>query len=309
MKIYSELEKQTYSHCMLCPRKCGADRLNGQYGVCHMTAEPVVARASLHFYEEPCISGEQGSGAVFFSGCNLRCVFCQNYEISRGKAGLIIDTGRLAEIFLELQDKKANNINLVTGVMFIPTIVEALKQAKAQGLHIPVIYNSSGYESVEALRLLEGWVDVYLPDFKCMSQELGTKYFGAPDYAETAEAAIQEMVRQAPRVVLDEQGFIRQGVIVRHLVLPGQRKEAEKVLRYLHDRYGDQIYLSIMNQYTPMKGIDLPDRELKRKLTTYEYQKVIDYALSIDITKAYMQVGKTADESFVPPFNLEGVEK
>ncbi len=309
MKIYSELEKQTYSHCMLCPRKCGADRLNGQYGVCHMKAEPVVARAALHFYEEPCISGEQGSGAVFFSGCNLRCVFCQNYEISRGKAGLVIDTGRLAEIFLELQDKKANNINLVTGVMFIPTIVEALKQARAQGLHIPVIYNSSGYESVEALRLLEGWVDVYLPDFKCMSQELGTKYFGAPDYAETAEAAIQEMVRQAPRVVLDEQGFIRQGVIVRHLVLPGQRKEAEKVLRYLHDRYGDQIYLSIMNQYTPMKGIDLPDRELKRKLTTYEYQKVIDYALSIGITKAYMQVGKTADESFVPPFDLEGVEK
>lgn len=309
MKIYSELEKQTYSHCMLCPRKCGADRLNGQYGVCHMTAEPVVARAALHFYEEPCISGEQGSGAVFFSGCNLRCVFCQNYEISRGKAGLVIDTGRLAEIFLELQDKKANNINLVTGVMFIPTIVEALKQAKAQGLHIPVIYNSSGYESVEALRLLEGWVDVYLPDFKCMSQELGTKYFGAPDYAEVAKAAIQEMVRQAPRVVLDEQGFIRQGVIVRHLVLPGQRKEAEKVLRYLHDRYGDQIYLSIMNQYTPMKGIDLPDRELKRKLTTYEYQKVIDYALDIGITKAYMQVGKTADESFVPPFDLEGVEK
>lgn len=294
---------------MLCPRKCGADRLNGQYGVCHMKAEPVVARAALHFYEEPCISGEQGSGAVFFSGCNLRCVFCQNYEISRGKAGLVIDTGRLAEIFLELQDKKANNINLVTGVMFIPTIVEALKQAKAQGLHIPVIYNSSGYESVEALRLLEGWVDVYLPDFKCMSQELGTKYFGAPDYAETAEAAIQEMVRQAPHIVLDEQGFIRQGVIVRHLVLPGQRKEAEKVLRYLHDRYGDQIYLSIMNQYTPMKGIDLPDRELKRKLTTYEYQKVIDYALSIGITKAYMQVGKTADESFVPPFDLEGVEK
>ncbi|MCI5959907.1 MAG: radical SAM protein [Lachnospiraceae bacterium] len=309
MKIYSELEKQTYSHCMLCPRKCGADRLNEQYGVCHMKAESVVARAALHFYEEPCISGEQGSGAVFFSGCNLRCVFCQNYEISRGKAGLIIDTGRLAEIFLELQDKKANNINLVTGVMFIPTIVEALKQAKAQGLHIPVIYNSSGYESVEALRLLEGWVDVYLPDFKCMSQELGTKYFGAPDYAEAAEAAIQEMVRQAPHIVLDEQGFIRQGVIVRHLVLPGQRKEAEKVLGYLHDRYGDQIYLSIMNQYTPMKGIDLPDRELKRKLTTYEYQKVIDYALSIGITKAYMQVGKTADESFVPPFDLEGVEK
>lgn len=309
MKIYSELEKQTYSHCMLCPRKCGADRLNEQYGICHMKAEPVVARAALHFYEEPCISGEQGSGAVFFSGCNLRCVFCQNYEISRGKAGLVIDTGRLAEIFLELQDKKANNINLVTGVMFIPTIVEALKQAKAQGLHIPVIYNSSGYESVEALRLLKGWVDVYLPDFKCMSQELGTKYFGAPDYAEAAKAAIQEMVRQAPRVVLDEQGFIRRGVIVRHLVLPGQRKEAEKVLRYLHDRYGDQIYLSIMNQYTPMKGIDLPDRELKRKLTTYEYQKVIDYALSIGITKAYMQVGKTADESFVPPFDLEGVEK
>ena len=173
MKTYSELEKQVYGHCMLCPRRCGADRSGGQYGICHMKAWPVVARAALHFYEEPCISGERGSGAVFFSGCNLRCVFCQNHEISRGKAGQVIDTGRLAEIFLELQDKKANNINLVTGVMFIPTIVEALKRAKDQGLGIPVIYNSGGYESVEALRLLEGWVDVYLPDFKCMSRELG----------------------------------------------------------------------------------------------------------------------------------------
>lgn len=309
MKTYSELEKQVYGHCMLCPRRCGADRSGGQYGICHMKSRPVVARAALHFYEEPCISGEQGSGAVFFSGCNLRCVFCQNHEISRGKAGQAIDTGRLAEIFLELQDKKANNINLVTGVMFIPTIVEALKRAKDQGLGIPVIYNSGGYESVEALRLLEGWVDVYLPDFKCMSRELGRRYFGAPDYAEEAKAAIREMVRQEPQVVFDERGFITHGVIVRHLVLPGQRKEAERILRYLYEQYGDRIYLSIMNQYTPMKGIDLPDRELGRRLTTYEYQKVIDYALSIGITKAYMQIGKTADESFVPPFDLEGVEK
>ena len=287
--------------CNLCPRRCGVERTEtGGRGFCRMPSVPVVARAALHPWEEPVLCGSGAAGTVFFSGCNLRCVFCQNHEISRGKAGQVIDTGRLAEIFLELQDKKANNINLVTGVMFIPTIVEALKRAKDQGLGIPVIYNSGGYESVEALRLLEGWVDVYLPDFKCMSRELGRRYFGAPDYAEEAKAAIREMVRQEPQVVFDERGFITRGVIVRHLVLPGQRKEAERILRYLYEQYGDRIYLSIMNQYTPVTKTKYAN--LNRTLTENEYDEVVNYAYDLGIRNAFIQEGETCKESFIPKF-------
>lgn len=309
MEMYSKLEEQYYSRCFLCPRKCGINRLKGEVGFCKTGALPVVARAALHFWEEPCISQENGSGAVFFSGCNLQCVFCQNWEISRGKTGLAVSKERLAEIFLELQGKGANNINLITGVMYIPTIVEALDLAKEMGLSLPVIYNCGGYESVESLRLLDGFVDVYLPDFKCFSDDLGRRYFGVADYANVAKASIKEMVRQTGSVSFQKNGCIEKGVIVRHLVLPGQRKEAEKVLEYLFREYGEDIYFSILNQYTPIGNIELPDKDLQRHLTTYEYQKVIDYALALGITRAYMQIGKTAKESFIPAFDLEGVRK
>lgn len=309
MSEYSELELKQYRKCRLCPRECNVNRIEGEVGFCGMGPWPVVARAALHFWEEPCLSGENGAGAVFFSGCNLQCVYCQNRDISRKRAGLPIDKSRLTEIFLELQKQGANNIELVTGVMFIPTIVEALKAAKKNGLHIPVVYNCGGYESVEALRLLDGFVDIYLPDCKYISEDLGRRYSKAPDYFFYAKKAIQEMVRQTKAMVFDEGGRMQKGVIVRHLVLPGQRKEAERILDYLYGQYQENIYFSILNQYTPLADMDYPDRALKRKVTTYEYQKVIDYALSIGITKGYIQEGKTAKESFIPAFDLEGVIK
>ena len=251
-------------------------------------------------------SGKRIRCSLFF---RMQCVFCQNRDISRGKTGLEISKERLAEIFLELQEKGANNINLVTGVMYIPTLVEALSLAKEMGLSLPVIYNCGGYESVESLRLLDGFVDVYLPDFKCLSDDLGRHYFGVTDYAVVAKAAIKEMVSQTGNVSFQKNGCIKKGVIVRHLVLPGQRKEAERVLEYLYHEYGEDIYFSILNQYTPVGNMELPDKQLQRRLTTYEYQKVIDYALALGISQAYMQVGKTAKESFIPAFNLEGVRK
>lgn len=299
------MEQTEYEVCRLCPRACGVNRVKGERGFCGMGAQPVVARAALHFWEEPCISGEKGSGTVFFSGCNLRCVFCQNQEISRGQAGKEISTDRLSEIFLELQDKGAHNINLVTGVLFIPSIAEALKQAKTKGLQIPVVYNCGGYESVEALRLLEGLVDIYLPDFKYWTCDVAERYSHAKDYPDRAKTALGEMVRQVGEPVFSTEGILQKGVVVRHLLLPGQRKDAEAILDYLYGTYGDDIYISIMNQYTPMA--QSIDKNLERKVTTYEYDKTIDFALNLGVKNGFMQEGNTASESFIPPFDLEGV--
>lgn len=318
----SELEIVQYGSCRLCPRNCGVNRLTGERGFCGMGPLPMVARAALHYWEEPCISGREGSGAVFFSGCNLRCVFCQNREISRGRAGKEINAGRLAEIFLELQQQGANNINLVTAVMFIPTVAGALLRAKEQGLRIPVVYNCGGYEEPEALKLLDKLVDIYLPDFKYMEPETAKNYSEAGDYAVKAKAAVSEMVRQVGEPAFDSRGMMEKGVMVRHLLLPGKRKEAERIIAYLYETYGERIYFSIMNQYTPMKpsakalqpgeskGEDKAEmKELYRRVTSYEYDKTIEYALSLGITRGYMQEGKTAKESFIPAFDLEGVEK
>ena len=301
----SLVEQTEYEVCRLCPRACGVNRVKGERGFCGMGTQPVVARAALHFWEEPCISGKNGSGTVFFSGCNLRCVFCQNQEISRGKAGKEISTDRLSEIFLELQDKGAHNINLVTGVLFIPSIAVALKQAKTKGLQIPVVYNCGGYESVEALRLLEGLIDIYLPDFKYWTSDLAQRYSYAVDYPDRAKEALGEMVRQVGEPVFLPSGILQKGVVVRHLLLPGQRKEAEAILDYLYRTYGDDIYISIMNQYTPMSQSS--DKNLERKVTTYEYDKTIDFALNLGVKNGFMQEGNTASESFIPPFDLEGV--
>lgn len=296
-------------NCKLCPRNCTADREAGQTGVCGQTAELKVARAALHFWEEPCISGEKGSGTVFFSGCPLHCVFCQNREIANGTAGKRISIERLTEIFLELQEKGANNINLVTPGHFVPQILAALEAAKQSGLALPVVYNSGGYEAVETLRMLDGMVDIYLPDFKYMDGALAARYSHAPDYVCVAKAALAEMVRQTGEAVFegaDGEGLMRRGTIVRHLALPGHIRDSMAVLDYLHETYGNTIYISIMNQFTPLAD---PDRypELARPLTKREYRRLLDHAAAIGIQNGFFQEGATAKESFIPPFDCEGV--
>ncbi len=295
--------------CMLCPRKCGADRGSGKTGICGQTNVVKVARAALHYWEEPCISGEEGSGTVFFSGCPLHCVFCQNKPVADGMAGVFVTVERLAEIFLELQEKGAGNINLVTPGHFIPQIAAALIRAKKTGLALPVLVNSGGYESVETLRRLEGLADLWLPDFKFMDPALGARYSHAPDYSEAAKAAIAEMVRQSGPPVFergDGEGRMLRGTIVRHLVLPGHTKDSKDVIRYLYETYGDRIYISIMNQFTPMPALaGYP--EINRRLTEEEYDEVTDYAISLGVECGFIQEGETAEESFIPSFDGEGV--
>ena len=325
------------SGCNLCPRRCGVDRQSGQKGVCGQNSQIKVARASLHMWEEPCISGSKGSGTVFFSGCALHCVFCQNHNIANGEVGKEITVDRLAGIFLELQDKGANNINLVTAGHFVPQIVQALKKAKADGLHLPVVYNTSSYESVETLKLLDGYVDIYLPDLKYVDKELSQRYSHATDYFQRAKEAIEEMVRQTgemqfalesvgaeSRVIggdggrkigiqeyqkRSEQGeelLMTKGVIVRHLLLPGCVKDSKRVLQYLLEQYGNQIFISIMNQYTPLPHVaSYP--ELNRKVTTEEYEEVVDFAVELGIENGFVQEGEAAVESFIPEFDGRGV--
>ena len=271
-----------------------------------MTETVRAARAALHMWEEPCISGSKGSGAVFFSGCTLRCIFCQNHEIAAGKAGKEISSERLAEIFIELQEEGAANINLVTGSHFTPAILKALGRAKGMGLSLPVVFNCGGYESLQTLAMLEGSVDVYLPDFKYMDASLAGKFSRAPDYPERAKEAIAEMVRQTGPCVFDDDGYIRRGTIVRHLILPGHTRNSIDALRYLHSTYGNEIYISIMNQYTPVREISAYP-ELNRRVTRREYEKVLSAALELGIENAYFQEGGTAEESFIPPFDLEGL--
>lgn len=321
------------SPCNLCPRMCNALRDQNIPGICKETSEIRAARAMLHYWEEPCISGLSGTGAVFFTGCPLRCVYCQNAAISRGDDGKVISEERLSDIFLELQDKGANNIDLITAGHFLPGVIRALESAKNRGLSIPVIYNSSGYERVESLRELDGLVDIYLPDMKYMSGELARRYSGAPDYPSAAGEAISEMVRQtgAPLfyikgdkesglfgtdryndMSLDEslknrEILMRRGTIVRHLILPGCSQDSKDIIRYLYSEFKDDIYISIMNQFTPIheKLLDFP--ELDRKVTEEEYESVIDFALDTGVENAFIQEGDTADESFIPDFTYEGL--
>lgn len=295
-----------YENCLLCPRKCGINRSTGQTGVCGVSSEIKVARAALHYWEEPCISGKRGSGAVFFSGCSLHCVFCQNREISDGKEGKVISKERLSDIFMELADKGANNINLVTPGQYIPDIVWAVNDAKSRGMKLPIIYNTSGYENVTELKLLEGIVDVYLPDFKYMDSTLSARYSRAKDYPSVAKQALSEMVRQQPDVVIDDATrLIQKGVIVRQLLLPGHVNDAKAILKYLHDTYQDSIYISMMSQFTPIALKDYP--EINRTVTRREYERLIDYAIKIGITNAFIQEGNVAKDSFIPAFDGEGV--
>ena len=290
----------------MCPRKCGITRSTGQTGICGVSSEIKVARAAVHYWEEPCISGKRGSGAVFFSGCSLHCVFCQNREISDGKEGKVISKERLSDIFMELADKGANNINLVTPGQYIPDIVWAVNDAKSRGMKLPIIYNTSGYENVTELKLLEGIVDVYLPDFKYMDSTLSARYSRAKDYPSIAKQALSEMVRQQPDVVIDNAtGLIQKGVIVRQLLLPGHVNDAKAVLKYLYDTYHDHVYISMMSQFTPIALKDYP--EINRTVTRREYERLVDYALEIGITNAFIQEGDVAKDSFIPAFDCEGV--
>lgn len=293
-------------NCTLCPRNCKVDRLSGEMGFCGANDKIYLARAALHFWEEPCISGEAGSGTVFFSGCNLRCIFCQNHEISRMDMKKEVQVERLAEIFLELQEKGALNINLVTPTHYIPQIIMALDLAKAKGMNLPVVYNTSGYESVEALRKLEGYVQVYLPDFKYMDHELAKAYSSAYDYPEKTKLALDEMVRQVGKAEFSDDGIIQKGVIVRHLVLPNHIDDSKNVIQYLYERYGDDIYISIMNQYTPLKQVEKIS-DLNRKVTEEEYEDVLEFAISLGVENGFIQEGETQSESFIPAFDFEGV--
>ena len=273
--------------CMLCPRECNADRTHGENGICGVSGEGILgARAALHMWEEPCISGETGSGTVFFSGCPLRCVYCQNYALARAEQGEEITVERLADIFTELQEKGASNINLVTPTHYTPQIIEAVQMSRAKGLHLPIVYNCSGYEKVETLRTLEGIVDIYLTDFKYMETEPAKRYSKAPDYPKVAKLALEEMVRQCPEPRFDEQGMMQQGVIVRHLLLPGHLKNAKSVVQYVYETYGDNVYLSLMNQYTPLPQVkDYP--EINRKVTEAEYEELVDYAIDLGVEHGF----------------------
>ena len=295
------------SDCTLCPRECHANRAAGQRGFCRQTADIAASRAALHFWEEPCISGTCGSGTVFFSGCNLQCIFCQNHNLAIGNGGRISPPERLTEIFLELQEKGAANINLVTGSHYIPQIAYALARARIDGLRIPVVYNTGSYEKVTSLKLLEGLVDIYLPDLKYRSEVLASDYSHAPDYFTVATAAISEMLRQVGKPIFDTTtGLMQKGVLVRHLLLPGQTADSKRILRYLHDTFKNDIYVSIMSQYTPMPHVsDIPS--LNRTVTTEEYERVLSFAEKIGIHQGFMQEGEVATESFIPAFNGEGL--
>lgn len=293
-------------NCKLCPRNCGVDRLNGEVGFCKSQKNIKVARVSLHYWEEPCISGTQGSGTVFFSNCNLKCVFCQNHKISSDGVGKEITIQRLSEIFLEQQKRGALNINLVSPTHYVPQIIKSLDIAKSKGLNIPIIYNTSSYENLETIHALRGYIDVYLPDLKYFNDKYAVKYSNANNYFYYASKAIEEMFSQVGKAKFDRNGIIQKGVIVRHLMLPGLLFDSKKIMDYLHKTYGDSIYISIMNQFTPAHNTShFP--EINRKLSPKHYDVLIDYCLSIGIKNAFIQEEGTCSESFIPEFDLRGI--
>ena len=288
-----------YSACRLCPRACGADRAQA-FGFCRSGALPKAAHGALHFGEEPCISGTRGSGAVFFSGCTLRCCYCQNRPISAEGLGREITPRQLANLFLNLQQQGAHNLNLVTATHFVPSVLDALDLVRDK-LTIPVIYNTSGYESSETLRLLEGYVDVYLPDFKYWDPSLAARFSAAPDYPQAARAAILEMVRQTGPPQLDESGLLRRGVLLRHLALPSLRQDTFRILEWIATRLGSQVLLSVMCQYTPIGHQDYAP--LNRRLSTYEYRLILDKLDSLGLENGYVQDRSSATEEYIPPFS------
>lgn len=297
--------KDVLNECRLCPRNCSVNRNCGQVGFCKAGRKITIAKYYLHKWEEPCITGDKGSGTIFFTYCNLRCLFCQNYKISTLNYGIEISIEKFSQICLELQDRGATNINLVTPTHYVPLIIEGIKLAKIKGLCIPIVYNSSGYENVETIKMLDGIVDIYLPDFKYYSNQYSIKYSKCNDYFKYASEAIDEMVRQKGSCVFNKDGNIVSGVIVRHLLLPGMEEDSKKILKYLYEKYGDSIYISIMNQYTPIRKCEYD--ELNSKIDDSIYDEVIDYAWDIGIRNAFIQEEGSQSESFIPDFDLKSL--
>jgi len=297
--------KKEFDKCVLCTRNCSVNRNCGEVGFCKASNEITIAKYYLHQWEEPCITGKNGSGTIFFTYCNLRCLFCQNYQISELNYGQNITVDEFSEICLELQDRGAMNINLVTPTHFVPLIIDGITIAKKKGLRIPIVYNSSGYESVDTIKMLEGIVDIYLPDFKYYSDEYAIKYSRCKDYFKYTSLAIDEMVRQKGRCKFDGEGNMISGVLIRHLLIPGMKEDSKKILKYLYDSYGDKIYISIMNQYTPVRKCKY--EELNIKVANDVYEDVIDYAWDIGIRNAFIQEEGTQSESFIPDFNVKSL--
>lgn len=294
-------------NCLLCNRKCGVNRLKGELGVCSAGDSIRIARAALHLWEEPPISGENGSGTVFFSHCNFKCVFCQNHEISQNYNGATISIERLSDIFLELQQKGANNINLVTPTHYVPQIVEALDIAKVKGLKLPILYNTNGYDSLDTIKYLDGYIDVYLPDFKYFNNKYAIKYSKVNDYKDNLIPVLKEMIRQTGSTKFDDNGLITKGVIIRHLMLPGLLFDSKKVIDTIYKTFGNQVYISIMNQYTPMfKACEYP--EINKRLNSKHYDSLINYASEIGVINGFIQDSEASSTDFVPSFNLEGVK-
>ncbi len=292
---------ESLKNCKLCPRQCGIDRTAGETGFCGASDTVKVARIALHFWEEPCISGSSGSGTVFFSHCTLKCVFCQNYDISTCHKGREISVSELADGFISLQNQGANNINLVTATHFIPQIKKAIDIARKNGLYLPILYNTSGYETVETIRSLEGYIDIYMPDFKYFDDKYALRYSKAPDYSNIARSAIAEMVRQTGPVIINENGIMERGTLVRHLMLPGLMLDSKRVMDYLFNTYGNDIYISLMCQYTPLPHVkEFP--ELDKKVDMKKYNALVDYCSSHGMEQVFIQDEESAQESFIPPF-------
>lgn len=292
--------------CRLCPRACGIDRTAGKTGFCRAPLKPKVARAALHFWEEPCLSGVQGSGAVFFSHCNLKCSFCQNYRISQEHYGREVDIPTLASLFMELAKQGANNINLVSPTPYIPQIAAAIKKARSLGMKLPVVYNSNAYEEADALAQLEGLVDIYLPDLKYAGTENAARFSGAPDYFPTATKAILEMYRQVGLPSFAAGGLMTGGLMIRHLILPGQLADTFQVLRWIAGNFPREVYVSLMAQYLPAhRALQTPP--LNRRLTRREYDQAVDTLLQLGLESGYVQELTAADECYVPPFDGTGV--
>ncbi|MBC2580909.1 radical SAM protein [Clostridium sp. DJ247] len=292
--------------CRLCPRNCNIDRLQNNIGYCKSNINVKIARASLHHWEEPCISGTSGSGTIFFSNCNLRCVFCQNHEISCDGKGKEVSITRLSEIFIEQQKRGAHNINLITPTHYVPQIIRALDLAKSNGLNIPILYNTNGYENVETIKALKGYIDVYLPDIKYYKDTYAIKYSNAPNYFFYASNAIKEMFSQVGDVKFNSKGIIEKGLIIRHLMLPGLLFDSKKIIDYIYSTFGDSVYISIMNQYTPLHNANIFE-EVNKPLNPKHYEALIEYCLKIGIKNAFIQDDGTSSENFVPKFDLRGI--
>lgn len=298
--------KNILEKCGLCPFECGVNRVEGHKGMCKATGEVHVAKAYAHKWEEPCISGENGSGTVFFTHCNLKCVFCQNFTISQEGVGKAVSVERLSDIFLNLQQKGVHNINLVTPTIYTPQIIEALKLSKSRGLSLPVVWNSNAYEKVETLKVLNGLVDVFLPDLKYRDDTMALRYSGAPHYFQVATRAIMEMFSQVGEPKFDEKGIIKRGLIIRHLVLPGHTEDSKKILRWIRKNLPRGVYISLMSQYMPYyKARSFP--EIDRKLSAEEYDEVIEYFFELGLENGFVQEEGAASEEYVPDFDLGGI--